>query len=180
MVKENCQIISERKACKLFAVNRSSYRYQAVTREEQDALGKALKKLAFKHQACGYRMLYHMLRREGWAINHKRIYRLYREMQLSIRRKVSKKRYHGPRSKLQEAKKRHDFWSLDFVHDRLENGRQVRILVLIDQYSRECLLSLASYSFCGAKVCEELLKLIDYYGPPNLIISDNGSEFRSK
>lgn len=171
--------VSQRRACKLLALHRSTCRYQATDKAEEKALVAALKQLAFKHPRFGYLRLHKLLQRAGWAINHKRVYRLYQNLGLLVKVKRGRKRSMSQRCKLSTALRRHEIWSLDFVHDRLIDRRQVRVLGVMDHYSRECLLLLADTSISGARVGRELDSLIEQYGKPSHIVSDNGSEFTS-
>ncbi|XWN34689.1 MAG: IS3 family transposase [Roseivirga sp.] len=172
--------LSERRACQLLELHRSTCRYQAVNREEDQVLAQRLKELAMKHPRFGYLRLHELLKRAGWAVNRKRVYRLYKELSLKVKVKRGVKRSLSERGKLAEASHRHEQWSLDFVHDRLLDGRQVRVLGVLDHYSRECLLLTADTSLSGERVARELEGLVSKYGKPSQLVSDNGSELTSK
>jgi len=118
-----------------------------------------------------------MLRREGWYVNTKRVYRLYREEGLELRMKKRAKRVAQARIRPTEATYPNQRWSMDFVSDRLVDGRWFRVLTVIDQYTRECLCAHADRSQTGEKVAEQLERLIVLRGVPESITSDNGSEF---
>ena len=171
--------VSQRRACQLFKLHRSTCRYQAVSRSEEQVLVERLKELAMKYPRFGYLRLHSLLRGEGWAINRKRVYRLYKDQDLKVKVKRGRKRSLSHRGKLSKAIRRHEQWSLDFVHDRLVDGRQVRVLVVLDNYSRECLLLTADTSLSGERVARELESLLAKYGKPGQIVSDNGSELTS-
>ncbi|XWN35612.1 MAG: IS3 family transposase [Roseivirga sp.] len=146
--------LSERRACQLLELHRSTCRYQVVNREENQVLAQRLKELAMKHPRLGYLRLHELLKREVWAVNRKRVYRLYKELSLKVKRGV--KRSLSERGKLAEASHRHEQWSLDFVHDRLLDGLQVQVLGVMDHYSRECLVLRADTSLSGERVAREL------------------------
>jgi putative transposase len=118
-----------------------------------------------------------MLRREGWRINAKRVYRLYREEALQVRTKKRVKRAAQVRIRLPEATLVNQRWSMDFVSERLADGRWFRILTVVDQYTRECLCAYADRSQTGEKVSEQLERVIALRGAPESITSDNGGEF---
>lgn len=121
-----------------------------------------------------------MLRREGWRVNHKRIYRLYKMLGLQLSIRTKKKKVSHVRLSLPEATKPNEKWSMDFIHDRLENGRMFRILTVIDQFTKESLIIRAGISFTADKVihCLEYLRKIRKL--PKSITVDNGSEFFSR
>ncbi len=121
-----------------------------------------------------------MLRREGWHVNTKRVYRLYREEGLELRMKKRAKRAAQTRIRLAEASYPNQRWSMDFVSDRLVDGRWFRILTVVDQYTRECLCAHAERSQSGEKVAEQLECVIALRGAPESITSDNGSEFAGR
>jgi putative transposase len=118
-----------------------------------------------------------MLRREGWHVNTKRVYRLYREEGLELRMKKRAKRAAQARIRLAEASYPNQRWSMDFVSDRIVDGGWFRILTVVDQYTRECLCAHADRSQTGEKVSEQLEGVIALRGAPESITSDNGSEF---
>ena len=127
----------------------------------------------------GYRKLHVLLRREGWNVNHKRVWRLYREEQLAVRVKRRKKRTAESRFPAREAGHRNEQWSLDFMHDRLEDGRSFRILNVIDAMTRECIVSEASQSFKAVDVTRVLDREIAKRGKPERLRLDNGTAFTS-
>jgi putative transposase len=172
-------VISERRACGLIQIQRSSFRYHTHA-EDPTALRLRLKELAAVRIRFGYRRLTVLLRREGWKVNAKRIYRLYRQEGLAVRirkrRKIaSQARVLGP-----PADGVNQRWSMDFMSDRLVDGRGFRILTAVDQYSRECLLLEADTSMSGTKVVGYLEGLRQQRPLPRGIRVDNGSEFYSQ
>src|SRR5262245_31252807 len=170
--------MSERRACRVVAVDRSSVRYRR-RRPADDALRERLKALAEERRRFGYRRLWVLLRREGHAVNRKRVYRLYKEERLMVRRRGGRKRAIGARSPLPAPLRPNQRWSLDFVHDQLTDGRRVRVLAVVDDYTRECLALVADTSISGIRVARELDKIVAMRGQPGGIVSDNGTELTS-
>ena len=136
-----------------------------------------LRDLASVRIRYGYRRLTVLLRREGWHLNAKRVYRLYREEGLELRMKKGAKRAARARIRPTEASYPNQRWSMDFVSDRLVDGRWFRILTVVDQYTRECLCAHADRSQTGEKVSRQLQRVIALRGAPESITADNGSEF---
>jgi len=127
----------------------------------------------------GYRRLWVLLRREGHTVNRKRVYRLYKEERLMVRRRGGRKRAIGVRSPLPLPGGPNQRWSLDFVHDQMTDSRRLRILAVVDDYTRECLALVADTSISGIRVARELDKIIAVRGRPGGIVSDNGTELTS-
>jgi putative transposase len=168
--------LSENRACGLIGITRWINRYQSQ-RDPQTELRMRLRELAGSRVRYGYRRLTVLLRREGWAVNTKRVYRLYREEGLQVRTKKRGKRGAHARVPLPEAARPNQRWSMDFVSDRLTDGRWFRILTVVDQYTRECLCVHADRSQTGEKVVEHMKRLAALRGVPESITTDNGSEF---
>jgi putative transposase len=154
-------------------------RYQS-RRDPQDELRQRLRELAGSRPRYGYRRLTVMLRREGWKVNTKRVYRIYREENLGVRTTKRKKRSAHVRVPLPEPIRRNQRWSMDFVSDRLADGRWFRILTVVDQYTRECLCAYADRSQTGEKVVAQMKRLTAMRGMPESITTDNGGEFAGK
>jgi putative transposase len=171
--------VSERRACRVAGVSRSSYRYRSVARD-QTALRVRLRDLAAARVRYGYRRLHVLLRREGWHVNHKRVYRLYREEGLGIRVKRRKKRVSGPRVLPPPARRPHERWSLDFMTDGLADGRRFRVLTIVDNVSRVSPAIAVGGSLTGERVVAILERLRRTAGRPERIAVDNGPEFISK
>ena len=129
---------SERRACRLTGIHRSVARYKP-SKEVPTELLTRLKELASERRRFGYRRLGIMLRREGFVVNHKKVYRLYREAGLVVRRRKRKKLAGMERVMPPLPERRNQRWSMDFVQDGLADGRRIRVLTLVDDYSRECL-----------------------------------------
>jgi putative transposase len=135
--------------------------------------------LAQERRRFGYRRLHVLLRREGHAVNKKRVQRIYREERLTVRRRGGRKRAIGTRRPLEAPTAPNQRWSLDFVADQLTDGRRFRILAVVDDCTRECLGLVADTSLSGRRVARELDNIIRQRGRPTTIVSDNGTELTS-
>ena len=171
--------VSERRACRLVGVARSSYRYRSQA-ADQTALGSGFAILAATRVRYGYRRLHILLRREGWRVNHKRVYRLYREEGLGIRVKRRKKLASAPRVLPPPAQRPQERWSLDFLADSLADGRRFRVLTIVDNVSRVSPAIEVGHSLTGERVVAVLERLKRTAGTPERIAIDNGPEFISK
>ena len=163
----------------MLGVARSSQRYRSVARD-QAALRLRVRELAAARVRYGYRRLHVLLRREGWTVNAKRVYRLYRAEGLSLRLKPRKKRVSGARVARPPAKRPNERWSLDFMSDSLADGRRFRVLTIVDHASRVSPAIEVDVSLPGARVVEVLERLTGTYGVPEAIAVDNGPEFISR
>jgi putative transposase len=171
--------MSERRACRVIGTDRTSVRYQGV-RPDDEVLRERLKALAQERRRFGYRRLHVLLRREGHAINKKRVQRLYREERLTVRRRGGRKRAIGTRRPMATPQAADQRWSLDFVSDQLTDGRRFRILAVVDDCTRECLALVADTSISGRRLARELDDVIRRRGRrPGSIVSDNGTELTS-
>jgi putative transposase len=168
---------SERRVCGLLGMAGSSFRYRATRSDE--ALRTRLVELAREKPRFGYRRLRVLLERDGARVNHKRVHRVYREAGLAIRRK---KRKHCQREgkPLLERSAANQEWGLDFVHDAVESGRKIRVLSVVDAYTRECLALEVDTSFASRRVTRELEQIVAERGVPQVIRCDNGPEFTSR
>jgi putative transposase len=171
--------VSERRACRLVGVARTSYRYRSQA-ADQTALRLRLRGLAATRVRYGYRRLHVLLRREGWRVNHKRIYRLYREEGLGIRVKRRKKLACASRVLPSPATRPFELWSLDFLTDSLADGRRFRVLTIVDHVSRVSPAIEVGSSVTGERVVGVLERLKRMVGRPERIAVDNGPEFISK
>ena len=171
--------LNESCACGLAGITRWINQYQS-RRDPQDELRQRLRDLAGNRPRYGYRRLTVMLRREGWRVNTKRVYRIYREENLGVRTAQRKKRSAHLRVPLPESTGPNQRWSMDFVSDRMVNGRWFRILTVVDQYTRECLCAYADRSQTGEKVVVQMQRLVLLRGVPESITTDNGGEFAGK
>jgi len=170
---------SERQACQLAGMSRSSCRYEAPRRDE-DALRKRLRELAAERRRFGYRRLTVLLRREGRTVNPKRVYRLYREEGLAVRRRKRKRVAVAARVPLELPRRTNQVWTMDFTQDALARGRKFRTLNLMDGYTREALAIEVDTSLPGARVVRVLEQLRQRRGVPERIRVDNGTEFTSR
>ena len=170
---------SERRTCKTIGFARSTLQYKIVAKDD-DALRLALIRLAKQYGRYGYRKIARLLRIEGWHVNHKKVERLWREegLQLPQRHKKRKRLYHKDSSviRLRPAYPNH-IWSIDFVHDKLSNGRWYKMLTVLDEYTRQGLCVAVRFTMGSADVLEALYPLLLEYGTPEYIRSDNGPEF---
>ena len=170
--------LSQRHACRLVGIDRSTLRYRRK-RPDDAAVRQRLRELAAERRRFGYRRLGWMLQREGHAMNHKKLYRLYREEQLMVRRRRGRKRALGTRAPMTLPHAINQRWSLDFVSDALSDGRRFRILCIVDDFSRECLATVVDTSLGGVRVVRELEQLGFERSTPKVIVSDNGTELTS-
>lgn len=170
--------MSQRQACAVLAVDRSSVRYKSI-RDDNADLREAIKKLAGERRRFGYRRIHVMLRRQGWLVNMKKVRRLYREEKLQVRKRGGRKRALGTRRPILVPDGPNQRWSLDFVSDALTDGRRFRVLAIVDDFSRECLALVADSSLSGQRLTRELDAIIKQRGKPKTIVSDNGTEMTS-
>ena len=169
---------SERAACKLKGVDRSTYRYGA--RPDRNAkLRKALVELARQKPRYGYRRLWALLTRRGFKANAKRVYRLYRQEHLAVRR-LKRKRIQRVAQQRPELMKANQEWALDFVSDSLASGRGIRFLTLVDSFTRECPAIEVDSSLPSRRVTRILERVIGIRGVPSSLRCDNGPEFTSR
>ena len=170
--------MSERRACKAIGCCRMTIRYQS-SRPDDAVLRERMRTIAHERRRFGYRRLHVMLKREGLAVNHKKLFRLYREEKLSVRRRGGRKRAIGTRAPMLAPLRPNERWSLDFISDQFTDGRRFRVLAIVDDCTRENLALVADTSLSGVRVGRELDRLIAERGRPRMIVSDNGSEFTS-
>jgi putative transposase len=170
--------LSQRRACRLVGIDHSVLRYRAK-RADDRALRTRLRELAQERRRFGYRRLGWLLTREGHSMNHKKLYRLYREERLMVRRRGGRKRAVGTRAPMELPQAINQRWSLDFVSDTLADGRRFRILCIVDDFSRECLATVVDTSLSGVRVVRELESLALERATPKVIVSDNGTELTS-
>lgn len=166
---------SQRRACGLVGIDPRVYRYRS-TRPDDEELRKRLKELASQRRRFGYRRLHILLKREGVELNWKKLYRLYREERLTVRKRGGRKRALGTRAPMAIPQDPNQRWSLDFVSDTLVDGRRFRILCVIDDFSRECLATVVDNSISGLRVARELDAIAERRGYPLMVVSDNGTE----
>ena len=170
--------VSERRACGLLGVERSSCRYEKK-RDRNQELRDKLVGLAHERPRFGYRRLGVLLAREGQPVNHKRLFRVYRDAGLSVKRNRRKKLVRSGVSQPVLTAPNEE-WSLDFVSDGLAGGRAMRVLTVVDNFTRECLALETDTSFSGERVTRVLDRVIEQRGRPKAIRMDNGPEFTSR
>ncbi|WP_132528726.1 IS3 family transposase [Rhizobium sp. BK376] len=170
--------LSERRACQIISADRKTVRYRSSRPPEVELRAK-LRDLANERRRFGYRRLFVLLRREGEPSGVNRIYRLYREEGLSVRKRKARRRAVGTRAPILVEAKANARWSLDFVHDQFACGRRFRVLNIVDDVTRECLAAIPDTSISGRRVARELTTLIERRGKPGMIVSDNGTELTS-
>ena len=172
--------ISERRGCRLISLNRKSCRYQKRQRSDSELIER-LRELAIGHPRFGYRRVHALLKREDFKVNLKRVYRLWRQQNLSL----PKQRPRKPRAKatlgiIPQATRPNQVWTYDFVFDQSLSGRSLKMLTLIDEYTRECLAVEVGVSIKSERVRQILQRVCSEKGLPEIIRSDNGSEFIGK
>ena len=175
--------LSERKVCKVLRQSRSTQRYKPKLPDKDKSVIADMLELHVKHPRYGYRRITILLRQNDWLINFKRVYRLWCQEGIKVPRKQHKKLHTGTSENSCDRKKAEYYnhvWSYDFVNERLENGRKLRMLVVIDEFTRECLALDVAKHFKGKDVVEVLRYLFAVRGCPVYIRSDNGPEFVSK
>jgi putative transposase len=168
-----------RRACRLSGFSKSGW-YKRSTARDQSALRLRIREIAHARPRFGYPRIHVMLRREGWQVNRKRVYRWYRLEGLQLRMRVRRRKHmclhRGP---VPQATRTNERWSMDFVHDQLIDGRPIRMLTVVDQLSRQCPLIEVGFSFSGQKVASVLERLVMDTGSPVSITIDHGTEFTS-
>lgn len=171
--------ISETRGCRVVQMYRSTFRYESKAKD-QTLLKMRIKEIAATRVRYGYKRIHILLKREGWQINHKRVYRIYRESGLNLRHKSKRKRASGIRIPREDVTSRNECWAMDFVSDSLYNGKRFRALTIIDIYTRECCGIHANQRIRGEQVVDELDRITARRGYPKKIRVDNGPEFISK
>jgi putative transposase len=172
---------SQRQACALVRVTRSSARYQSRIKPEEVELRAQIRQLANRHQPYGCPRITALLQREGGPVNHKRVHRLWKLEGLQLPRRKPRKQRRGPKGEVvNRAEHYNHVWSYDFLEDRTESGSKLRILTVLDEYTRECLETQVERSIAAAKVIDTLEWLSLIRGLPDYIRSDNGPEFVAK
>jgi len=172
--------VSERRACALVGVGRSTARYRPRPRGDDAALRRRLLALAGERPRFGYRRLHALLRREGVVVNHKRIERLYRADGLAVRRRGRKRTARADRGRPAPPNRPNEQWALDFLSDALASGRRVRVLAVIDPYTREALALEVDTSLPGERVGRVLERIAAERGVPEQLVLDNGPELTGR
>jgi putative transposase len=170
--------LSERRACAIVNADRKMVRYRS-RRPPDTGLRTQLRELANERKRFGYRRLFVLLRQQGEPSGLNRIYPLYREEGLTVRKRRARRRAVGTRAPILVEARANARWSLDFVHDQFACGGRFRILNIVDDVTRQCLAAIPDTSISGRRVARELTVLIEQRGKPGMIVSDNGTEFTS-
>lgn len=170
--------LSQRQACRIVGVDPKTVRRNR--QPDSVDVREAMRVIAGKRRRFGYRRIGVLLEREGHIMNHKKLYRLYREEGLAVKRRRGRKRARGSRTPMPVALRPNDRWSLDFLSDTFGASRRFRILAVNDDCCRESLGLIADTSISGARVARELDVLVRVYGKPRSIVSDNGTEFTNR
>lgn len=169
---------SQRQACRFVGLSRSTARYRSRPKADETALVERLKEFARKRRRRGYRLAHRELRRAGVVVNHKRVYRLWKQQMLSVPARRSRKRIrHVSPPHLVTAERPNEVWCLDFAEDRTLGGTKLRLLCVTDEFSRESLAIEVGRSFKSEHVCCVLEGLIASRGVPAALRMDNGPEF---
>jgi putative transposase len=171
--------LSIRQACRIVNIPRSTYQYKIKNKDSDLQIIQELGELVEKHPSIGFWKCYHRLRRQGYQWNHKRVYRVYTQMKLNIRRRAKKRLPARVKQTLFQPEKINQVWSIDFMSDSLWDGRRYRLLNIIDDFNREVLSIEADTSLPTLRVIKVLDKLIFSRGIPEMIRVDNGPEFIS-
>lgn len=170
--------LSERRACSLLGAYRSVVRYRS-TKEGEEQLAEQIKGVAYEKRRYGYRRIHMILKRAGQKINHKKVYRVYKKLGLKVLKRGGRKRCLGIRKVEKPITRPNERWALDFMQDALWDGRKIRLLTMLDVFTRKCLGIVVDTSLSGKKVIKALEMLIEEHGAPETILSDNGTEFTS-
>ncbi|WOS36885.1 IS3 family transposase ISXac2 [Oligella urethralis] len=172
--------VSIRLACQAFGISQSCYYYQAKGREENELIADWLLKLAAEQKTWGFGLCFLYLRNvKGFKWNHKRVYRIYRELQLNLRIKPRRRIKRERPETLGTAIGINQVWSIDFMHDTLSNGRTIRLLTVVDDFNREGLTIEVDYSLPSERVTRALVQVMEWRGQPACIRMDNGPELIS-
>ena len=172
--------LSERRACRLVGLSRDSFRNPPMASEQTQALRCRIVDIAHQRRRFGYRRVHDLLRRDFPGVNHKRVYRLYREANLAVRKRKKSKRPLNERAPLQLAKAVNEVWSMDFVSDSLSNGRRLKYLTVADDFSHECVDIAVDFGISGEYVTRLLDRAAVFRGYPDMVRTDNGPEFTSR
>ena len=172
--------LSVRRACKLIGLSRTSFRYRPIVKPDEEVIRKRLKELAQTRRRFGCPRLHVMLKREGFVINHKRTERIYRQEGLILRIRRRKKMSSLLRTDIPKPAYPNHIWSMDFVRDSLAGGRAIKILSILDEWTRKCFRIEVDMSINGVRVARVLTEIAQMECLPEIIIIDNGPEFISK
>jgi len=172
--------LSERRACRLVGLSRDSYRHPPQMDAHTQQLSARIVDIAHARRRFGYRRIHDLIRPEFPGVNHKRVYRLYKDANLAVRRRKKVKRPASERVPLQLAQAINEVWSMDFVSDSLASGRRIKCLTVADDFSHECLEIAVDYGISGEYVTRILDRVAVFRGYPLAVRTDNGPEFTSR
>ena len=181
MIIERCHL-SERRACWLVGLSRSAFRNPPTETEENERLKARIIELAHERRRFGYRRIHALVQREqaDRPINSKRIYRLYREANLGVRKRKRRKGIAVARQPLLQPNRPNEVWSMDFVMDALSNGRRIKCLTIVDDFSREAIDIAVDFGISGEYVTRVLDQAARFRGYPKAVRTDQGPEFTGK
>ena len=172
--------VSVRLACEAFAISQTCYRYQAKLSSENEVIADWLVRLTDNQRNWGFGLCFLYLRNvKGYGWNHKRVYRIYRELELNLRIKPKKRMAREKPEPLTVPTEINTVWSMDFMHDQLSDGRSIRLFNVIDDFNREGLCIEVDFSLPAERVIRALDQVIEWRGAPQVIRSDNGPEYIS-
>ncbi len=172
--------VSERRACQVLGQSRSTQRRVARSDAQDERLIERMRALAQQHPRFGYRLIWGRLVAEGWAVNRKRVYRLWKQAGLKLRRCGRRRARPGTGQNachVRRAEYPHHVWSYDITSDQTADGRGLKFLVVLDEYTRQCLALEVGRSMTSKQVVRTLASLIEIHGAPGAVRSDNGPEF---
>ena len=174
------RLVSIRVACTVFGISESCYRYEAKLNTENEEIADWLVRITGCHRNWGFLLCYYYLRNvKGFGWNHKRIYRIYRELELNLRIKPKKRLVRETPQPLSVPHAINEVWSMDFMHDQLVDGRSIRTLNVIDDFNREALGIEVDFSLPSERVIRTLKRHMEWRGKPKAIRCDNGPEYLS-
>jgi putative transposase len=173
-------MMSERPACRLVGLSRTSWREPPVEAIQNAELREQIKAIALQRRRFGYRRIHDMLKFQGVEVNHKRVYRLYSEQKLAVKRRKKTKRPMSERAKLLAPEAPNQVWSIDFVMDSLANGRKLKCLTVTDDLTHECVDIAVDHGIGGEYVTNILERAAKFKGYPQAIRTDGGPEFTSR
>jgi len=172
--------ISERRACLLVGLSRTVLHYQSKAQPENEQLQSRMVELAGERRRFGYRRLHALLRREGVEANHKRVFRLYQDAGLAVKRRRKRHGVAVEREPLALPSRPNEVWSMDFVSDALANGRRIKVLTIVDDFTKESVDLVAEHGISGHYVVRVLERAAQFRGMPSAIRTDQGPEFTGK
>ena len=169
---------SERRACRLAKIDRNVVHYKPKLRSGEHQIRERLRALAEQRRRFGCKRLHVLLAREGVHANHKRVHRIYKDEQLQVRKRKRKRTYQARGRRLESPNRPNQRWAMDFVSDVVAAGRRIRVLTIVDAYTREALAVEVDTSITGDRVVRALDEIGEWRGLPEVIQVDNGPEFR--